>query len=175
MCWRVSTCAHVYLCTLNLTCQHTHTPTQTSVPFKSWLFFPPSEIAAEESGKQSDVNRRTALQLREGTLPPAAPSLASWKSNGVAKSPSRELRGWELGGVLSLLVKVLDFPQLPCKESSSWGQQRAPASCCSSQYTPGLGGPRKVGPRLGGREAGVAGTTCRQLGSSLLLCTSYGT
>jgi hypothetical protein len=35
----------------SFTCQYTHTPTQTSMPFKSRLFFPPSEITAEESRK----------------------------------------------------------------------------------------------------------------------------
>lgn len=98
---------------------------QTSEPFKSPLFFPPSEIAAEGSGPQSAVHGHAALLLREGRPAPTAPLPASRKQDDEAKSPM-----WPARGTAWKLVNTpLSFLQLPGKESSPGRQEwHQPAS-----------------------------------------------
>lgn len=90
-------------------------PTQTSEPFKSSLFFPPSEIATEESGPQTAVHRLAALLLREGRPAPTAPLPASRKQDDEVKSPMWPARGtaWKLANT------ALSFLQLPGKTGTA--------------------------------------------------------
>lgn len=132
---------HTCVCLPCDLCDSAHRPpTQTSEPFKSPLFFSPSEIAVEGSGPQSAVHRRAALLLREGCPAPTAPLPASRKQDDEVKSPV-----WPAGGTAWKLANTaLSFLQLPGKESSPGRQE---------QHQPASGQP--VHPNLGSKAKRV--------------------
>lgn len=142
-CTRVQACMHVCTClfTLRFTCQHTHSYANLCA-FQATVVFPTLRNSCQGKWEVVGCTQACCSPARDGYPLRLLPSPSLWKQDEAARKPKALREAPETW---------LQVSQLLGKEPSLQESGMA-TSCCCSQCTPDLQGPRAIWVRPGDRE-----------------------